>query len=90
MDSYQIYILVSVLVLAVVAVFLDGTSRNQQKKGLTRLAALSFGFIISGILFGGNRIVGYSLLGIGIILAVIDLYEKMSQRSLCCSGEIAL
>jgi len=80
MDSYQVYILISVLVLAVVAVFLYVTSRNKQKKGLTRLAALSFGFIIAGIIFGENRFVGYSLLGIGIILAVIDMYEKMSQR----------
>jgi len=80
MDSYQVYILISVLVLAVVAVFLYVTSRKKQKKGLTRLAALSFGFIIAGIIFGENRFVGYSLLGIGIILAVIDMYEKMSQR----------
>jgi len=80
MDSYQVYILISVLVLAVVAVFLYFASRKKQKKGLTRLAALSFVFIIAGILFGENRLVGYSLLGIGIILAVIDIYQKMSQR----------
>ena len=79
MDSYQVYIIFSILVLGIVAVFLYFTSRKKQKTGLSRLAAISFAFIIAGIIFGENRLVGYSLIGIGILLAVIDIYDKMTH-----------
>jgi hypothetical protein len=56
------------------------TSRRKPEKGLSRLAALSFAFILAGIIFGENRLVGYSLLGIGVLLAVIDIYYKRTSR----------
>ena len=80
MDPSQVYILISVLVLAVVALVLFLTGRMKPKTGLSRLAALSFAFIIAGIVFGENQLLGYSLLGIGVLLAVIDAYQKMSPR----------
>jgi len=79
MDASQVYIIVSVVVLAVVALLLFVTSRNKPKRGLSKLAALAFAFIIAGIIFGENRLVGYSLLGIGVLLALIDIYSKMTQ-----------
>ncbi len=76
MDASQVYIIISILVLAVIALVVYLTSRNKPKKGLSKLAALAFAFIIAGIIFGENRMVGYSLLGIGMLLAVIDIYSK--------------
>jgi hypothetical protein len=80
MDAYQVYIVISVLVLALIAMLFYVTSRRKPEKGLSRLAALSFAFILAGIIFGENRLVGYSLLGIGVLLAVIDIYYKRTSR----------
>jgi lipopolysaccharide export LptBFGC system permease protein LptF len=80
MDAYQVYIVISVLVLALIAMLFYFTSRRKPEKGLSRLAALSFAFILAGIIFGENRLVGYSLLGIGVLLAVIDIYYKRTSR----------
>lgn len=80
MDAYQVYIVISVLVLAFIALLFYFTSRRNPEQGLSRLAALSFAFIIAGIIFGENRLVGYSLLGMGVLLAVIDIYYKRRSR----------
>ncbi len=80
MDASQLYIIISVVVLAVIAFLVYLTGRNKPKWGLSKLAALSFAFIIAGIISGENRMVGYSLLGIGVLLALIDIYYKMTQR----------
>jgi|MTBAKMStandDraft_1061839.scaffolds.fasta_scaffold11216_2 hypothetical protein len=80
MDAYQVYIFISVLVLALIAILLYIANRRKPEKGLSRLAALSFAFIIAGIIFGENRLVGYSLLGIGVLLAVVDTYYKQTAR----------
>jgi len=79
MDVSQVYIIFSIVVLAVIALLLFVTSWNKPKKELSKLAALACAFIIAGIIFGENRLVGYSLLGIGVLLALIDLYSKMTQ-----------
>ena len=80
MDSYQVYIFISVLVLALIGILFYFTSQGKPEKGLSGLAALSFAFIIAGIIFGENRLVGYSLLGTGILLAIVDIYNKRTSR----------
>jgi uncharacterized membrane protein len=40
------------------------------------MAGLAFGFIIAGVGFGENRLLGYGLFGTGIILAIIDIIIK--------------
>lgn len=80
MDASRVYIIISIVILAVIALLLFITGRNKPKRGLSKLAALAFAFIIGGIIFGENPLVGYSLLGIGVLLAVIDIYSKMTQK----------
>lgn len=80
MNTSQIFIIVSIAVLALIAllIFFLGGSRKENR--LTPLAGLAFGFVLAGILFGDNRLFGYSLLGIGVILAVIDIYRRSKSR----------
>jgi hypothetical protein len=75
-----IYIALSIGVLAVIVVlvFLLGKSRKENR--LTPLASLAFAFTMAGIIFGENRLVGYSLLGVGLILAVIDILNKSRSK----------
>lgn len=79
MNSSQIYILLSIIVLAVVMAVLVLT-RRKIGKPLSLLAGLAFAFIIAGIAFGENRLVGYGLMGVGILLAVIDIINKSKTK----------
>ncbi len=80
MDASQVYILISIIILAIVAIVLYFASRKKSKEGLSKLAALAFAFIIAGIIFGEDRLIGYSLLGVGVFLALVDIYYKLRQR----------
>jgi uncharacterized membrane protein len=74
MSASNFYIILSIVVLAIVAglaIFV-----HKKGKGLTPLAGLAFAFIIAGIVFGDDRLIGYSLMGTGIILATIDIIKK--------------
>lgn len=74
LDLKESYIVIAIIVLLIIALltFITGSKRNR----LTPLAGLAFSFTIAGIVFGVNRLLGYSLIGIGIFLAVIDIFKK--------------
>jgi hypothetical protein len=80
MNTSTIYIALSIVVLAVVALLVFFVSKNKNENRLTRLAGLAFGFVLAGFLFGDNRIIGYSLMGIGVFLAVIDMINKSKSK----------
>jgi amino acid transporter len=80
MNTQLPYIILAIIVLLIVAALVFFVGKNKSNNRLTPLAGLAFGFILAGILFGENRILGYSLLGIGVILAVIDIIIKARQK----------
>ena len=67
------YILISIIVLAVIVLSLFVVLRARSTARLTPLAGLAFAFVLAGILFGENQLLGYSLLGVGVVLAAIDI-----------------
>jgi len=74
MNISQIYILIAIAVLLIIAVLLFFVKKNKKEKRFTPLAGSSLAFVIAGILFGDeNRMIGYSLMAIGIIIAVLDI-----------------
>jgi uncharacterized membrane protein len=72
----QIFIAVSIAVLAAIAVLVFFVGKGRRENRLTPLASLAFAFVLAGILFGDDRLIGYSLLGIGVILAVVDMFRR--------------
>lgn len=76
MNPSQIYIAISIIILAIVAVLVIFVKKNKGKK-LSPLAGLAFACILAGIFFGAERWIGYSLLAVGVILAIIDMIQKM-------------
>jgi uncharacterized membrane protein len=80
MITSQFYIVVSIVVLAIVAllVFLVRKGRNENR--LTPLASLAFGFVLAGILFGDDRFVGYGLMGVGVLLGVVDAFMRSKRK----------
>jgi hypothetical protein len=80
MNISQIYILVSIVVLAVIAFLVFFVSKNGKQKRLTPLASLAFGFILAGIFFGEDKFIGYGLMGVGILFAVVDIFNKSKKK----------
>lgn len=80
MGSSGFYILILVLALGLIA-GLFVYNLNKPAKRLTPLAGLAFSFIIAGIFFGEKRMVGYSLIAVGVLLAVIDIFRKEKKSS---------
>ena len=80
MNISQIYIAISIVVLAIIALLIFFVRKNKKDKKLTPLAGLAFGFIIAGIIFGDDRLIGYSLMGVGVILAIIDIFKKLKSN----------
>jgi RsiW-degrading membrane proteinase PrsW (M82 family) len=76
MNTSRIFIAVSIIVLAAIAVLVFFVRRERRDNRLTPLASLAFGFVLAGIIFGDERLLGYSLLGVGVILAVADMLRR--------------
>jgi H+/Cl- antiporter ClcA len=53
---------------------------NRKERGLSRLAGLAFAFVIAGIFLGGLMVFGYSLMVVGVILAVIDIMHNTKRE----------
>jgi hypothetical protein len=66
------------IVIVSVLVFLVGG--KGQRSRLTPLAGLAFAFIISGVLFGEERFIGYGLMGVGVVLAVVDIIVRSKRQ----------
>jgi lipopolysaccharide export LptBFGC system permease protein LptF len=75
----QIYIAIAVGVLAIIAVLMIIFKKKKPQAKLSTLSALAFVFVIAGIAFGDSRLVGYSLIGVGIVLALIDMVYKFKK-----------
>ncbi len=80
MNIQSPYIILSVIILLILAVLVFFVGKNKSGTRLTPLAGLAFGFILAGIVFGENRILGYILLGAGVILAVVDMVMKAKKK----------
>lgn len=79
MEASRIFIVVTILVLGIIATIIFFIPQRSKKNRLSMLAGLAFGFIIAGIFFWDNRLIGYGLFGIGIILSVIDIIVKFNE-----------
>ena len=76
MEVTQTYILISIIALLVIFILMFFVKKNKRQKRLTPLSGLAFVFVIFGIVFGDSKLVGYSLMGIGVLLSLIDSFIK--------------
>ena len=79
MNISQLYIAVAIVALMTIALLVFVVGKNRKQTRLTPLASLAFGFILAGILFGNNRLIGYSLIGVGVVLAVVDIFRNRNR-----------
>lgn len=80
MNPSQIYILIAIVGLLLIVLALFIIKKNKKKPRLTPLTSLAFAFIIAGIVFGDNRLTGYTLIGTGVLLAIIDIIIKLKKK----------
>ena len=80
MTASMAYVTISVGALAVIGVLLFLMRGKVREYKITPLAGLAFGFVLAGIVFGQGRLVGYGLMGVGVILAVADIFNRARSR----------
>jgi hypothetical protein len=80
MDTSQIFITIAIVTLAVIAV-LFFVIRKGKAKRLTPLTGLAFGFMLAGIIFSEDRLIGYGLMGVGVVLAVVDIFLQAKKKT---------
>jgi len=74
-----VWIAISIVALLVIVVLLL-IGRGKQYRKPSNLAILAMSLVALGIIFGDDRIVGYSFIGIGVILSVIDIVRNRKQQ----------
>lgn len=79
MNLSAIYLAVAIVILAVIVLLIFVTNKEIREKKLTPLAGLAFAFVVAGIIFGEERVIGYGLMGIGVVFAVIDMLKKRNR-----------
>lgn len=80
MDASQIYILIAVLALLIIAILMFFVKKSKKKTQISPLAGIAFAFVISGIIFNEDRLIGYGLMGIGVLLSIVDVFIKKKKR----------
>ena len=80
MNISQIYIAVTIVVLAVIAVLVLFGNKGKTQNRLTPVASLAFLLTLAGLFFGDNPFVGFGLIGVGVLLAVVDMYLKSKAK----------
>jgi hypothetical protein len=67
----SLWIAISIIALIVIVVLLL-IARGRQYPKPSNMAILGMSLVVMGIIFGDNRLIGYSFIGIGVILSVGD------------------
>jgi len=78
MEASQIYILIAIVSFLAIALIFFLTRRKHKKESV--LTYIAFIFIILGIIFGDNRYVSYSLMGVGVAIAIVDIILKEKKK----------
>lgn len=80
MNESQAYILFSILVLAVIGLLFAWVLKKGGAKPIRPLTVVAFAFLLAGILFDEDRFIGYGLMAVGAVLAVVDMLLKLRKR----------
>jgi hypothetical protein len=73
-----VWIAISIIALVVIVVLLL-IGRGKQYRKPSNLAILGMSLVVLGIIFGDDRLIGYSLIGVGVLLSVIDALRSRKQ-----------
>ncbi len=80
MTASLAFVAISIAVLAIVAILVFLVRGKRVENRITPLAGLAFAFAVAGIILGEERLIGYGLMGIGIVLAVADIWNRSRSK----------
>lgn len=81
MNIWQIVaIATGTVVLVILAGFAFSAFKNRKETPISPLLILAMGLNATGIVFSSDRLLGYSLLGAGIVIAVIEMIRLTRKR----------
>ncbi len=74
-----VWIAISIVALVIIVVLLL-TGRGTQYRKPSNLAILGMSLVVLGIIFGDSRTIGYSFIGVGVLLSAIDAIRNRRQQ----------
>ena len=79
-DPLSMYVFISLMAFLGISILIFLIKKNQKHQNLSVFEALSFVFIVAGIIFGGERIIGFSLICAGVVFVVADIYIRVKEK----------
>lgn len=76
------YIIFTLAILALLFIIFFILKKEKQKSRLSHLEAFSLIFVLLSVVFSENSIISYSLILIGIIIAIYDIYNKSFKKQI--------
>lgn len=73
--STTVYIALTIAVLALVMLVVFIFGKSKRTKPLTPLAGIALAFVLAALLLGEDQLIGYALMGAGVLLALIDMFR---------------
>jgi inner membrane protein involved in colicin E2 resistance len=77
-----VYIVTSIIVLAILAIFFISVRKKTGQKQPSGIVFIALFLVIAGILFGEDRLTGYSLIGCGVLLSILDIYLNYRKSNI--------
>ena len=81
MAASELYIAIALVILWIIALAALVTGKRKKPPHPSKYAMLAMLLVISGIVFGDNRLLGYSLIGAGVLLAILDMLTNFERKS---------
>ncbi len=78
MESLWIAIsIIALIIIVVLLIIARGRGRHYSKP--SNLAILGMSLVVLGIIFGDDRLIGYSFIGVGILLSIVDTIRNRKK-----------
>ena len=79
MEAATIYLIIAGLTLVVLVGMIVLFGKGGFGERLSPLASIAFILVIAGIFFSDDRVIGYGLMGLGILVAIVDIAVKQRR-----------
>ena len=81
MAASELYIAIALVILWIIALAALVTGKSKRPPHPSKYAMIAMLLVISGIVFGEYRLLGYSLIGAGVLLAILDILKNLKVGS---------
>jgi hypothetical protein len=80
MEELWLIIAIAAGVISIAIVIAFVTSKKKQAIQDNALLPLEIAFVVLGIVFGDDRLVGYSFIGVGVLLSIIGAVRGFRKK----------